>query len=165
MDAAEIVKHLRLERHPEGGWFRETYRARETTPREALPERFRGPRAHATSILYLLERGDRSRLHRIAADEIWHFHLGDPLVVHVLEGAMGRRDLRLGPDLARGQQLTGVVEAGAWFGARSEGGAHGFSLVACTVAPGFDFEDFEFGDRARLLEAFPGERELILALT
>jgi predicted cupin superfamily sugar epimerase len=166
MELDAIVKSLGLERHPEGGWFRETYRARGILPREALGSGFAGARAQSTAIYYLLSYGERSRLHRIASDEVWHFYLGDPLTVHVIDARGERRDLLLGSGLGAGQNLQGVVEAGAWFGARHiEKGAFGFSLVGCTVAPGFDFDDFELADGEVLKARYPAHRALIEALT
>ncbi len=163
----QLVERLGLERHPEGGYFRETYRAQEVLTREARPGRRSGARACATAILYLLPYGEQSLMHRIASDEVWHFHLGDPLTVHILEEAGGRSELLLGADLGAGQTLQGWVAAGRWFGARHEGprGPHGYSLVGCTVSPGFDFVDFEVAPREALLAGWPAHRDLIEALT
>lgn len=160
--AAEWAAGLGLARHLEGGWYTETYRATLTLPAEALPASFHGPRAACTSILFLLERGDISALHRLAADELWHFHAGDPLVVHVLAPDGTYTALHLGPDLGQGQHLQAVAPAGCWFGAETAGA---YSLVGCTVAPGFDFADFELGRRADLVAAYPGHRALIERLT
>ncbi len=161
------VRKLGLTPHPEGGYFRETYRSSLSLAGSALPASFHGDRSCSTAILYLLEYGDRSHLHRIAADEVWHFHLGDPLTVHVLDATGEHRPLLLGADLEAGQTLQGVVPAGRWFGARHEGprGPHGFSLVGCTVAPGFDFADFELARRDDLIARWPAHRGLIEALT
>ncbi|MCM0082405.1 cupin domain-containing protein [Geomonas sp. Red32] len=160
----ELVARLGLTRHPEGGWFRETYRSPEIVGTGALPERFGGSRSFCTSIYFLLEAGDISALHRIKSDELWHFHLGSPLTVQVITPEGERRELRLGSDLAAGESLQAVVPAGCWFGAELSGG-EGFALVGCTVSPGFDFADFEMGERGSLLALFPAHRELITRLT
>lgn len=147
-NAASLVAELKLAPHPEGGFFRETYRAAATLPGTS--------RSVSTAILYLLGAGQRSKLHRIDADEVWHFHRGDPLEV-----------IELTPNGARITRLSfehpqHVVPAGLWFGARPVGE---YSLVGCTVAPGFEFAHFELADRTKLLVEFPRERELIEALT
>jgi len=156
------IETLALAHHPEGGWFRESYRSSEQIPADALPERFHGPRSFCTAIYFLLERGDFSALHRIKSDEIWHFYEGAPLTVHVITPGGERYDILLGRDAACGHNLQAVVPAGCWFGAETRGA---FSLVGCTVAPGFDFSDFEMGERARLTELFPQHRLLIDHLT
>ena len=163
-EAAAWVRRLRLRPHPEGGWFRETYRARESIPAAGLPARFGGARAASTAILFLLPAGSFSAFHRIRSDELWHFHAGDALTIHVL-GAGGRLSrIRLGPDPRRGERLQACVPAGAWFAA--EPGPRGrFALVGCTVAPGFDFRDFELAGREALIRSFPRRRALIQRLT
>lgn len=162
MELESIIGELDLTPHPEGGWYRETYRDTLTLPGAALPHG--GPRSASTAILYLLDAGSFSALHRIASDEVWHFHLGDALIVHVLHEDGRREDLRLGPDLRGGDRVQAVVTRGAWFGARlAEGGR--FALVGCTVAPGFDFADFELAQRTTLSARFPEHAALIAAMT
>jgi hypothetical protein len=158
MDADSIVRALGLAPHPEGGFFRETYRA---SGMVATP---RGPRAASTAIYFLVTAGSFSALHRIASDEAWHFHAGAPLRVVVLGEDGARTDVVLGLDLERGQRPQAVVSAGAWFGARIEGEGD-WSLVGCTVAPGFDFADFELGAREALLARFPEHADIVRALT
>ncbi len=155
---ADIVKELGLKPHPEGGWYRETYRCRAglRTPR--------GRRSLCTAILFLLEEGQVSRLHRIKSDELWHFHSGGPLRVSALAPGGGLETFLLGPDPARGHLPQAAVPAGRWFGAAPEKGA-GYSLAACTVSPGFDFRDFELGGRDALLKKFPRHKALIRKLT
>lgn len=161
-DADFWVRTLGLAPHPEGGFFRETWRSAETA--EGLPARFGGPRALGTSILYLLRAGERSRLHRLRADEVWHFHEGGPLHLHLFGPAEGYRRLALGRDPERGERLQAVVPAGAWFGAEPAEGA-AFALVGCTCAPGFEYGDFELGTREDLLARFPADRALVEHLT
>lgn len=150
--ADEMVRALSLSPHPEGGFYRETYRAAQTV------ETPRGPRAASTAIYFLIPQGAFSALHRIQSDEVWHHYAGAPLrVVQLDEG--GRSDHVLGPALPQA-----VVPAGAWFGAAIEGDG-AWSLVGCTVAPGFDFADFELAERARLLARFPQHADVITRLT
>jgi predicted cupin superfamily sugar epimerase len=156
----EFIEKLGLSPHPEGGYFREVYRASEIIPKEALPQRFSGDRHMATSIYYLLCQGQRSRLHRIHSDETWHFYAGDPLQVVMVSPEGDVSEVLLGSDLAKGQVFQYTVPAGLWFGACLPAGSQ-FSLVGCTVAPGFDFQDFSFADHA-LLDAIDCKaRELI----
>ncbi len=158
------IRTLRLEPHPEGGLFRETWRSPERAVQSALPERFGGDRALGTSIYYLLRAGEHSRLHRLRGDEVWHFHDGGPLLVHVLSPDGGYRQLRIGIDAQAGETLQAVIPHGSWFGAELGPGAP-FALVGCTVAPGFEYEDFELGDRETLLARHPEHRELVLRFT
>lgn len=158
------IRALELQPHPEGGWYREVYRSAESIPHPALPQRFTGERNFATSIYYLLGPGDFSALHRIRQDEIWHFYDGSRLVVQVIHPNGDTEQLQLGRNLANGERPMAMVPAGSWFGARvAEGDS--YSLLGCTVAPGFDFEDFELPKRAELLELFPQHGELIITLT
>jgi predicted cupin superfamily sugar epimerase len=156
------IETLGLTRHPEGGWFGETYRSAETISADALPERFRGARSLCTAIYFLLEQGEFSALHRINSDEIWHFYAGAPLMVQVITPDGDHQQILLGSTPDRGERLQAVVPAGCWFGAESCGG---FSLVGCTVAPGFDFEDFEMARCAELSKEFPQYGALITRLT
>ena len=162
--AAYWIERLHLARHPEGGWFRETYRASEAIPEAGLPTRFQGERAFSTAILFLLERDDCSALHRLKSDEMWHFYDGSPLTVHLVAPDGQHRPVLLGRDPERGEQFQAVAPAGYWFGAEMAG-AGDFALVGCTVAPGFDFSDFEMADRSDLAERFPQYEALIRRLT
>ncbi len=161
--AQQFIEQLGLIRHPEGGWFRETYRSREQLAASALPERFGGERSCCTSIYFLLEQGDFSALHRIKSDELWHFHSGCAVLIHVIAADGSYQELRLGPDIAAGEQFQAVVPAGCWFGAELKG--EGFALVGCTVAPGFDFADFELGKQEELSLRYPEQADLVRRLT
>jgi predicted cupin superfamily sugar epimerase len=160
--AERWIRALELSPHPEGGFFRETWRASEVAGAAALPGRFAGPRAFGTAILYLLPAGARSRLHRLRADEVWHFHDGGPLHLHLLTPGKGHERIVLGRELERGERVQAVVPHGTWFGAEAPGEP---ALAGCTLAPGFDYSDFELGSRAALLAEFPREREWIERLT
>jgi hypothetical protein len=162
MHADDIIRQLGLQPHPEGGYFRETYRASESIAAGSLDRRYGGARAASTAIYYLLEAGQRSALHRLKSDEIFHFYAGEPL--RIIEIAPDGRltETVLGADLAAGAMPQHVIPAGAWFGALPVGR---FALVGCTVAPGFDFADFELAETAALLAAFPQHEAWIRRLT
>ena len=130
ISAREIVDQLGLAPHPEGGWFRETWRA-------GAPE---GGRAAGTAIYYLLEAGQLSRWHRVDAAEIWHWYAGAPLALSLSEDGHRRRTLILGPDIAAGERPQAVVPEGCWQSAVSLGR---YTLAGCTVAPAFEFSGFE----------------------
>lgn len=158
--AADLIAALGLLPHPEGGHYRETFRA-PPLPFE-LPGR--GPRATSTAIYFLLGEGDVSAFHRVQSDEVWHHYAGVPLELYLLGGTGSREQvIRLGPNVLAGEVPQAVVPAGVLQAARPS--SPGFSLCGCTVAPGFDFQDFEISNRDALLEAFPGSKDLILALT
>ena len=163
-NAKSWICRLGLERHPEGGWFRETYRAAESVGGEWLPERFGGRRAFSTAIQFLLAGEEFSALHCIKSDELWHFYAGRPLVIHIIDSGGSYRTVTLGSDPDQGEVFQATVEAGSWFGA-SLLEAETYALVGCTVAPGFDFDDFEMGQREELCRLYPEHEEMIKSLT
>jgi predicted cupin superfamily sugar epimerase len=160
-DARAAVEALGLVPHPEGGFFRETFRAPLGLP---APQ---GTRSASTAIYFLLHAGSFSALHRVCSDEVWHHYDGDPLDLHLLEetadGGGAHRIVHLGHDLARGERPQAVVPAGVWQAALPAGDR--YTLCGCTVAPGFDFADFEMPTRAALTARFPDKHELIERLT
>lgn len=158
------IERLRLEAHPEGGYFRQTYKAERVLPKAALPAGFTGARAASTAIYFLLEGKNFSAFHRLRSDELWHFYAGEPLVVHVIEPEGECSAILLGRDLEAGQVPQAVVRAGCWFASHVADGKS-FAVVGCTVAPGFDFEDFEMGKRGELVVRYPEHRALIEQLT
>jgi uncharacterized protein len=162
--AEELIRLLELSRHPEGGWYRETYRSLETVAAEGLPDRFGGERSISTAIYFLLEQGDFSSLHRIKSDEVWHFYSGASLTVRTISADGEARSIVLGSELSRGEAFQAIVPAGHWFGAEVSGDGP-YSLAGCTVAPGFDFRDFALGSRAELLRLWPAHSDLIRRLT
>ncbi len=133
--ADELIEQLRLERHPEGGWYRETWRAADKA----------AGRAAGTAIIFLLKSDEASHWHRVDADEMWLWQGGDPLDLMIAEDDAGpMRSIRLGGDVAGNEELQGLVPAGVWQAARpAKGGSCGYSLVSCIVVPGFDFAGFE----------------------
>jgi predicted cupin superfamily sugar epimerase len=181
--AERVIALLGLERLPfEGGWFRETYRAAGGITLEREAQGGVGPvgrRAFSTQIYYLLRRGETSALHRVRSDEVFHHYLGDPVVQLRIDdgtrthgtapaGTTTSETVILGADLEAGHRPQAVVPAHVWQGATLGEGDRGYALLGCTVAPGFDWADFELitRDRARVLgEALPGTRGLIETLT
>jgi predicted cupin superfamily sugar epimerase len=158
------IEKLQLEPHPEGGYFRQTYRSGVVIAREALPAGFSGARTASTAIYFLLGGKDFSAFHRLRSDEVWHFYYGEPLLVHVIEPEGNYSRVLLGRDLDAGEVLQAVVRAGCWFASHVVDWSS-FAVVGCTVAPGFDFEDFEMGMREELIPHYPALRELIRRLT
>lgn len=163
--AEELIARLGLEKHPEGGYYRETYRSEDSLPAENLPERFSGgERSLATAIYFLLAGEDFSALHRIKSDEVWHFYAGGTLVIHVLDQSGQYTRHRLGNVGDGDVSFQVVVKAGCWFGATLEA-PDTYALVGCTVSPGFDFRDFELAEREQLLGQFPDAGEIITRLS
>lgn len=164
MKADDWIQRLGLEPHPEGGYFRQTYKSEVIVPVASLPAGFGGPRAVSTGIYFLLVGENFSALHRLRSDEMWHFYAGSALAVHVIEPDGKYSVISLGTDLEVGQAPQAVVRAGCWFGSHVEDWK-GWALVGCTVAPGFDFAEFELGKREKLEREFPGCREIVRRLT
>jgi predicted cupin superfamily sugar epimerase len=158
------IDKLNLIAHPEGGYYRETYRAELSIPKEALPAHFTGPRLVSTAVYFLLDGENFSAFHRLRSDELWHFYSGSPITVHVIEPDSGCSEIHLGSNPETGEVLQAVVKAGSWFASRVRD-LKSFALAGCTVAPGFDFADFELGKRAELVRLYPQHRKLIESLT
>ncbi|MDA0745451.1 MAG: cupin domain-containing protein [bacterium] len=158
------IQHLNLTKHPEGGYFRETYRAPESIAQNVLPNRFSGPRSFSTAIYFLLSGNESSAFHRIRSDELWHFHTGSPLSLHLLHPDGAYERIVLGPHIQNNQTFQATVPADCWFGATVHN-PQSYTLVSCTVAPGFDFADFELANRANLLAQYPQQQKLIQKLT
>jgi uncharacterized protein len=164
MEAAQQwIDRLNLQPHPEGGWYRQSYRAALTLPHSALPG-YPGDRAASTAIYFLLAADQFSALHRLRSDELWHFYAGSELIVHVIEPCGTYTTILLGNDVAAGEQFQAVVPAGCWFGS-SLRHPDTYALVGCTVAPGFDFADFAMAKRNELTAQYPQHRAMIERLT
>ncbi len=163
-NANEIIRLLGLIPHPEGGFFKEIYRSQESISRDALPERYNGQRAICTSIFYLLTPNTFSTMHKVRSDELFHFYLGDRVEQLRLYQNGSSEIVYLGQDIAAGDQIQSAVPAGVWQGARLAPGSK-FALLGATVAPGFDFDDYEEGTRKELSQAFPEVAGLIECLT
>ncbi|MDF7814408.1 cupin domain-containing protein [Hymenobacter sp. YC55] len=158
MTAPDLIHHLHLLPHPEGGHYRETYRSADTmTTVEAQT------RNVSTAIYYLLEDREKSCFHRIKSDELWFFHKGQALeIVLIADGQAAT--IVLGNDIENGELFQAVIPANTWFAAHVQQGK-GYALVSCTVAPGFDFTDFELAQRAELTTQFPHLKALIEKFT
>ncbi|MBO0948176.1 cupin domain-containing protein [Fibrella forsythiae] len=168
MTASDYIAVFGMESHPEGGHYVQTYQATELIPHAVLPKRFCGDRPYSTAIYFLLENHQRSALHRIQSDEVWHFYAGGPLNVYMIDPESGTLStIRLGTNPNRGEVFQAVVPAGYWFGAKPVGLPSDlpFALVGCTVAPAFDFAEFELGDKASMLALFPQHVGVIDMLT
>ena len=157
------IKHLNLQAHPEGGFYKETYRSEEIITTQSLPTRFEGQRNFSTAIYFLLRSQDRSVFHRIKSDELWHFYQGSTLSIYILTD-QGLQIQKLVTNLLQGESLQVMVPANCWFGARVEE-KETYALCGCTVAPGFDFKDFEMAGREELLRQYPGWEKEIIELT
>lgn len=163
-DAKYWMDKLQLIPHPEGGYYRQTYRAELTLEKAALPPAFGSSRAVATAIYFLLQGTDFSAFHRLRSDEMWHFYAGGALVVHVISEDGLHSEIPLGSNAEAGEVFQAVVKAGCWFGSRLHDPKE-FALVGCTVSPGFDFADFELAKRDELVRHYPQHREVIERLT
>lgn len=159
-NANYYIEKLGLSTHVEGGAFRETYRSQLKMAHKYLPPAFNGKRNVATAIYFLLKHGQFSAMHKIASDELWHFYAGAPLHIYELDVHGELHTHILGNDLEEGQSFQVLIPAGSWFGSRCET-PNAFSLVGCTVSPGFDFEDFELADKDTLISQFPAHKELL----
>jgi predicted cupin superfamily sugar epimerase len=165
LTAAQLIAALDLRPLPlEGGYYRETYRSADQLPAAAWGGRFRGGKAAGTAIYYLLTPDTFSALHRLPTDEIYHFYLGSPVYLLQLLPDGGGRIATLGCDVLSGQSPQLVVPRGVWQGSYlADGGA--FALLGTTMAPGFDFSDYEGGDHAALTMQYPAFADLIRRLT
>lgn len=146
MNEHQIISHYNMQAHPEGGYFVETYRS------SICVDTPKGERAASTAIHFLISKDSISHFHRLSSDEGWHFHMGAPLKVIEITTQGKLIETIMGNKLIEGQQLQHFVPAGHWFASTSLGD---FSLVGCSVAPGFDFADFEMGKVDELSKQFP----------
>lgn len=152
------IKNLDLTSHPEGGYFKETYRSNS----DFEPVGFSGKRNYATSIYFLLEQNNVSHFHRIKSDEIWYYHAGNSLTVYVIHPNGELEEIKIGPNIHKGEVLQAVVPANSIFGSTSH---DEYSLVGCMVSPGFDFNDFELFTTSQLMNTYPQHQNIIELLT
>ena len=163
-EAENIIKNLDLQPHPEGGYFKETYRSHGFINEENLGSDFSGSRNYATSIYFLLTSDTFSAFHRINQDEIWHFYKGSPIKLHIISGEGKHTTIIIGNDFEKGEIPQYVVKAKDWFAAEVIND-NDYTLVGCTVSPGFDFKDFDLPKRSALISKFPLHKKLITKLT
>ena len=158
------INKLGLIKHPEGGAFKETYRSAIVFPEQSISELFLGDRNASTAIYFLLKQGEFSSFHKIKSDEIWHFYDGFTLTIYEIEQNGNLITHKLGRDLEKNESFQCCIQAGNWFASRCEI-ENGFSLVGCTVSPGFEFDDFELAEKAILMNQYPKHKDLIEELT
>jgi len=159
-----IIKKLDLQPHPEGGYFKETYRSKLTLSKEELPREFEGGRNACTAIYFLLTSDNFSAFHRIKQDEIWHFYSGSPISLHILTKEGNYEKQMIGSNLEKGEIPQFVVHGGDWFASEVES-PNSFALAGCTVSPGFDFSDFEMASQESLIKLYPSYQNIISKLT
>jgi predicted cupin superfamily sugar epimerase len=165
MDIEKLKRMLDLKPLPgEGGFYAESYRSTERLARERLPQRYTGERSFGTAIYFLLTPDTFSALHRLASDEVYHFYLGDPVELLCLREDGSGEIFTIGTDLGVGMRPQVAVPRGAWQGSRLRPGGK-FALLGTTVAPGFEFADFELASREVLSQRYPDFAEMILKLT
>jgi len=152
------IKNIGMLEHPEGGYFKETFRSEKVFH----PEGFLGERNFATSIYFLLQKNNVSHFHRIKSDEIWYYHAGSPLHVYVIYPNGKLKELKIGPNLEDGEVLQAIVPANTIFGSTC---TNEYSLVGCMVSPGFDFNDFELFPTSQLLDLYPQHKTIIEVLS
>jgi hypothetical protein len=156
------IINLELEPHPEGGYFRENYRSSDLL--DDLPSRYAGSRNASTAIYYLLKGNQYSAFHKVMSDEIWHFYDGCCLELYIIDPQARLVNRKLGKEPGKNEVPQLVIPHGHWFAAQPVDPA-GYTLAGCTVAPGFDFLDFELGDREMLIQQFPQHDEIIRKYT
>ncbi|GAB3007399.1 cupin domain-containing protein [Cyclobacterium sediminis] len=160
----KIIDALDLAPHPEGGYFKETYRSTDEINQSCLPEGYKGKRNYATCIYFLLTSDDFSAFHRIKQDEIWHFYDGSPLRLHTISESGLHQTQIIGKYFDKGETPQLIVPGGHWFGAEVIE-ENSYSLVGCTVSPGFSFNDFELKSKKELSNLFPHCKKIIERLT
>jgi predicted cupin superfamily sugar epimerase len=160
----DIIQKLQLQPHPEGGFFKETYRSKGIIHKDSLPPFFEGKRNYSTCIYYLLRSGDFSAFHKINQDEIWHFYSGSPIKLYIISENGKLSEVLIGSDLSAGQVPQFIVPKHHWFAAKVID-RKSYSLLGCTVSPGFDFEDFMLASRKNLVEQFPQHCNIIEEFT
>ncbi|WP_422104089.1 cupin domain-containing protein [Winogradskyella sp.] len=159
-----IIEQLDLQPHPEGGYFKETYRSAGVIKPDSLNASYNGERSYSTCIYFLLTSESFSALHRIKQDEIWHFYAGSPIRLHMISESGEHTEHSIGNDFSKGHVPQFVVPGGNWFAAEVIE-KEAYALVGCTVSPGFSFEDFELKPRKDLTELFPHLESIVARLT
>lgn len=158
------IKELDLQKHPEGGWYKEIFRSRQPITSVQISDQYGSPRSFYTSIYFLLDQAEFSAFHRLRSDELWYYHHGSSLTLYLIHPDGRLETQKLGSGVADGQFLQLMIPAGCWFAAEVDQ-ASSYTLMSCVVAPGFKFEDFELADGMALSEKFPDHRALIQRLT
>jgi len=162
--AKQLIEHLDLQPHPEGGYFKETYRSKGEIREDNLNDSYSGKRNYATAIYFLLPSNQFSSFHKIHQDEAWHFYDGAPIKIHMIDDDGEYSNVIVGRNFKAGEVPQFVVPGEVWFAAEVMN-ENSFSLVGCTVSPGFDFADFELAKQDILIAKFPQHQEIIKKLT
>lgn len=160
----KIIQLLDLKPHPEGGFYKETYRSEGFISQNALPSGYTGNRSYATGIYFMLTAGTFSAFHKIHQDEMWHFYDGSAIELHMISEDGTHSCVHIGRNLENNEHLQYVVPGGVWFASRVISGAE-FALLGCTVSPGFDFADFELPNTSEMTAMFPQHETIIRELT
>ncbi|EDP69975.1 hypothetical protein FBALC1_10597 [Flavobacteriales bacterium ALC-1] len=160
----DLISILDLKPHPEGGFFKETYRSKGEIDESSLENGYEGKRNYSTCIYFLLTSENFSAFHRIRQDEIWHFYYGSPINLHIISESGRYINHAIGIDIKKGEVPQFIVPGGSWFAAEVVN-QNSHSLIGCTVSPGFSFEDFELKSRDELISLFPDKKEIISRLT
>ena len=160
----KIIKRLDLKPHPEGGFYKETYRSHGEIKKDSLDINYEGKRNFSTCIYFLLTSDTFSAFHRIRQDEIWHFYDGSPIKLHTISENGVHSEFIIGNNLLQGETPQLIVPGGHWFGAEVIN-KNSYSLVGCTVSPGFNFADFELPSREKLTSLFPKHKQIIIKLS
>lgn len=159
-----LIELLNLKPHPEGGFYKETYRSEGGIPKDVLPSEYSGNRSYATGIYFMLTADTFSAFHKINQDEMWHFYDGSPIELHMISENGVYSCVHIGRDIENGEHLQYVVPGGVWFASRVKDNAE-YALLGCTVAPGFDFDDFTLPNASEMTKLFPQHSEIIGELT
>ncbi len=162
--AQKYIEKFQLKPHPEGGYYKEIYRAGDMILPDHLPKRYKSSRNLSTSIYFLLEGNQVSNFHKLKSDEQWHFYDGSSIVIYVIDEGGNLNKILLGRNIEKGESIQTVIKHNSWFGAELLDKTS-FALIGCTVSPGFDFSDFELGKRAKLLNEYPDYEYIITKLT
>ena len=162
--AKEYITKCQLKPHPEGGYYKELYRATELILPDHLPKRYRSSRSFSTSIYFLLEGNQVSTFHRLKSDELWHFYNGSTIIIYTIDGDGELKTQKLGNNMKEGESFQVQIKHNNWFGAELLDKTS-FALIGCTVSPGFEFDDFELGNRNELINTYPKLAEIIKKLT
>jgi len=162
MNTAErLIQKFNLKPHPEGGYYSQGFRSAEFLKAEFLPDRYNGARNLYSSIHFMVTAQSPSRFHRIKTDEIWHFYTGDALVLHLIN-EQGKYQFFELSNTAEKERFQMMIKKNTWMAASTKGE---FSLVGCTLSPGFEYVDFELGIRAKMLQEYPNLEDVILRFT
>jgi uncharacterized protein len=160
MNAQYYIEKLNLIQHPEGGYYKETYRSDEAIAKQALPERYSGNRNFSTSIYFLLRGNEFSAFHKIESDETWHFYAGTSITIMMINEQGNYSEKIIGNNLEENNLLQYTINRNTWFASKVND-ENSFSLLGCTVAPGFDFDDFILAEKAILQQQFPQHETVI----